>query len=608
MLGAEILTRAMSESGTSVIFSLSGNQIMPIYDACLAPGIRIVHVRHENAAVFMADACAQVSSRLHSPLRSPLQSPHPSSHLSSHHPHRGGRADGLHHPNFGVSLVTAGPGFANALGGLYSALMAESPVILISGDAAVAQDGKRAFQELSQITASAPFVKHAVRVTDAGSLAETWFECVSIATSGRPGPVHLVVPFDVLQSEVSENDFSTIALKPEPPSNQSNALAIPRLADTISALHAAKRPVVLTGPSMTASRLHNRLASLQEVMGLPVIAMESPRGLADPSLGKVKDVIKQADCVLLLGKLPDFTLGFCTASAVPADTLIVVDAESQSLQQSMTVLAERATRGVISVHCDPQLLLDALAEQYVRTPDHNQWHEQALQQLAAPPLIPESVSNTIDAREPETVRLPQQSESKVGPGLQLTPQLTPREVGNQVQKAIDHCEQSVLICDGGEFGQWAQACVRSDIRVINGPSGAIGGSLPQAVAAKIACPESMVFTMLGDGTAGFHLAELETSVREQAPIIVIIGNDSRWNAEYQIQLRDYGADRLHSCELGQNIRYDLAAVGLGCYGEMVQSETGLGKALAAAIKRCREEGQTTCINVSMSGWPAPVFG
>ena len=114
----------------------------------------------------------------------------------------------------GVALVTAGPGFANALGGLYSALMAESPVVLISGDSAVAQDGKRAFQELSQTTASAPFVKHATRVTDVNEVAGAWRECITIAISGRPGPVHLAVPVDVLlacllYTSPSPRDLST---------------------------------------------------------------------------------------------------------------------------------------------------------------------------------------------------------------------------------------------------------------------------------------------------------------------------------------------------------------------------------------------------------------
>ena len=605
MIGAEILTQAMVESGTSVVFSLSGNQIMPIYDACLEPGIRIVHVRHESAAVFMADAYAQiVNAQIDNVQKPDAQKPDaqkpgaqkPDVQKSGAQIQDARSAGARVSASCGVALVTAGPGFANALGGLYSALMAESPVVLISGDSAVAQDGKRAFQEVSQTTASAPFVKHATRVTDVNEVASAWRECIAIATSGRPGPVHLAVPFDVLLAEASDSSIASSDLQ----SGTADTVS----ADTsqadrdpsaiISALLAAKKPLVLTGPAMTPSRMPQRLHRLQKELGLPVIAMESPRGLADPSLGNLAAVIHQADCLLLLGKLPDFTVGFANSAKVPAQTLIVVDADERSLQQSVSVLADRTQveqGGIMAVHDNPVALADALCSQTIRSAEHTHWLDYAKQQLTVVPEVPSArVQPVQDAALTDQATL-----------------LTPQQIGNQVQQAVDQCEHSILVCDGGEFGQWAQACVRSELRVINGPSGAIGGSIPQAVAAKIANPRCVVFAMLGDGTAGFHLTELETSVREQAPIIVIIGNDSRWNAEYQIQLRDYGADRLHSCELGANVRYDLAAAGLGCAGAMVHTEAELTDALSAAVTRSRKQGQSSCINVSMAGWPAPVF-
>ena len=270
MIGAEILTQAMVESGTSVVFSLSGNQIMPIYDACLEPGIRIVHVRHESAAVFMADAYAQiVNAQFVNAQIDNVQKPGAQTQDVRS---AGARVSA----SCGVALVTAGPGFANALGGLYSALMAESPVVLVSGDSAVAQDGKRAFQEVSQTTASAPFVKHATRVTDVNEVASAWRECIAIATSGRPGPVHLAVPFDVLLAEASDSSIASSDLQ----SGTADTVS----ADTsqadrdpsaiISALLAAKKPLVLTGPAMTPSRMPQRLWRLQKALGLPVIAME----------------------------------------------------------------------------------------------------------------------------------------------------------------------------------------------------------------------------------------------------------------------------------------------------------------------------------------------
>ncbi len=136
--------------------------------------------------------------------------------------------------------------------------------------------------------------------------------------------------------------------------------------------------------------------------------------------------------------------------------------------------------------------------------------------------------------------------------------------------------------------------------MINGISGAIGGGIGYAIGAKCATPSSTVFLMMGDGTAGFHFAEFETAARYNIPFVAVIGNDLRWNAEHQIQLRDYGPDRLIGCELS-DARYDLAAAALGAHGEFV---TDLGE-LDAALKRAVESGKPACVNVVIDGLPAP---
>ena len=108
---------------------------------------------------------------------------------------------------------------------------------------------------------------------------------------------------------------------------------------------------------------------------------------------------------------------------------------------------------------------------------------------------------------------------------------------------------ATFVSDGGEIGQWAQALVKTDRRIINGVAGTIGVSLPFAIAAQLAHPDHPVVAVMGDGTFGFHMAEFDTAVRYDLPIIVVVGNDARWNAEYQIQLRQYGAERAKNCDL-----------------------------------------------------------
>jgi acetolactate synthase-1/2/3 large subunit len=170
-----------------------------------------------------------------------------------------------------------------------------------------------------------------------------------------------------------------------------------------------------------------------------------------------------------------------------------------------------------------------------------------------------------------------------------------------VQDVVSACDESVVICDGGEFGQSAQALTCGTARVINGVSGAIGGGLPYAMAAPVARPGATVFALSGDGSIGFHFAEFETAARHGLPFVMVIGNDQCWNAEHQIQLRDYGEGRLSGCGLTA-ARYDLAAEAMGAHGEFVTKAAELWPALERAVA----SGRPACVNVMIEGLPAPV--
>lgn len=168
MRGADVIARSLAAAGVEVIFSLSGNQIMVIYDA----GIRVIHVRHEAAAVYMVEAYAQLT-------------------------------DGI-----GVALATAGPGLASAMGLMFTSMMSESPVLLLSGNSPIAQDGAGAFQELDQTAISAPLTKALKRPLTADSLGNDLAEVINLACSGRPRPVHLALPVDLLMATAElDKDF-----------------------------------------------------------------------------------------------------------------------------------------------------------------------------------------------------------------------------------------------------------------------------------------------------------------------------------------------------------------------------------------------------------------
>jgi acetolactate synthase-1/2/3 large subunit len=161
---------------------------------------------------------------------------------------------------------------------------------------------------------------------------------------------------------------------------------------------------------------------------------------------------------------------------------------------------------------------------------------------------------------------------------------------------------AVLVCDGGEIGQWPQAVLSPRRRIINGPAGSIGASIPFAIAARAADPAATVIAVMGDGTFGFHMAEFDTAVRCNLPFVAVVGNDATWNAEHQIQLREYGPQRTHGCNLLPS-RYDLVATALGGHGELVTSAADLGPALQRALA----SGKPACVNVMIERVPAPVI-
>jgi acetolactate synthase-1/2/3 large subunit len=176
----------------------------------------------------------------------------------------------------------------------------------------------------------------------------------------------------------------------------------------------------------------------------------------------------------------------------------------------------------------------------------------------------------------------------------------PVELCRALRAVLDTRPNAVLVCDGGEIGQWPQAMLAPSRRIINGPAGSIGASIPFAIAARASDPAASVIAVMGDGTFGFHMAEFDTGVRCGLPFVAVVGNDAAWNAEHQIQLREYGKDRAHGCELLPT-RYDLVVQALGGHGELVTGASDL----APALERALASGKPACVNVMIERVPAP---
>ncbi len=518
-------------------FSVSGNQIMAVYDAAIDSGLQIIHTRHEAAAVHMADAWGRLTGEP------------------------------------GVALVTAAPGFANCLTALYVARLAESPVLLLSGDAAIRTDGRGGFQELDQVTMAGPVTKCSWRLTDPTRIREDLRRAVAVAMSGRPGPVHLSLPVDVLEAERALDAFLP-------------AVGVERMLtgakaevakEAIAILRSARRSILIGGAAVMRTAGFRELQVLGNEVGLPVVGTESPRGLNDPSLGALVNVTAEADVVVLVGKALDSTLNFGDPPAFhPKCRFLQIDADPGVLAQARRNIPES------------DRLYQVIADDVVAT--ISQCIRKATNGTHWDLAWSEDVRRAVDYR-PESWRLTSGNQRHTV------------EVLDAVQDFLECGRESIFISDGGEFGQWAQACIKAEKRVINGPSGAIGGGIPFAIGARAAFPEPRIVTVIGDGTFGFHALEFDTALRYDLPFIAVVGNDAGWNAEIQIQLRRFGTDRLTGCELLPT-RYDELANALGCYGRHAES----GREVRTELDSAWESKKPSCINVKVGRVAAPTLG
>jgi len=307
--GADIVIRALEQQGVARVFTLSGNHIMSLFDAALGRPIDLVHVRHEAAAVHMADAWGRLTGEP------------------------------------GVAMVTGGPGHANAVGALFTALGAESPMVLLSGHAATWEIGRGGFQELDQAAMAAPVTKASWMARSIATLADDVGRAIGISRSGRPGPVHVSLPSDVLDATIAGDLVSWPARQREGgvPLHEGIADAV------ISALQAASRPVILAGPHMSSRRGRTLLAELEQATGVPAVVLESPRGVADATIGAFADILWRADLVVLLGKALDFTVRWLEPPVAAASAgVIVLDPDGALVARAAREKGERLVIGAVS--------------------------------------------------------------------------------------------------------------------------------------------------------------------------------------------------------------------------------------------------------------------
>ncbi|MCK6577038.1 MAG: thiamine pyrophosphate-dependent enzyme [Anaerolineae bacterium] len=521
--GGEIVARVLKAQGVNTLYTLCGGHIAPIYDGCLNNSISLIDFRHEQAAAHAADAHARLTR------------------------------------NIGAALVTAGPGVTDAVTGVANAYQARSPMILLGGAAPLKTRGMGALQEMPQTDMFGAFTKASFTVERTEDIAPQLRRAFEIALHGRPGPVFVELPFDVLFNAVDAPDIGE-AIRPEPVEP-----ALDDLQAMFAILRDARRPVVIAGTQVYWEEAHTALRALADQTGIPVFTNGAGRGtlpMDHPQCFKSarSAATREADAIVLIGTPLDFRLKYGREDWNPAARLIQVENDRAELNHNR--------QADVAICANARLVLEALAEglQGVRYDD---W----LKALRA-------------KEDQKDAQLQQWMEIDSAP-------INHFRFAAQVSAAVD--EETLVIGDGGDI---VSACAkvitltRPAQWLDPGPLGCLGVGAPFAIAAKHLFPEKKVLIISGDGSFGLNGFEFDTAVRFNLPIVSIVGNDAGWGQIRTPQKNMMGPDRAVATSLAPT-RYDRVVEALGGYGEYVER----AEEILSALQRAFSSGKPACLNV-----------
>ncbi|HCC78514.1 MAG: hypothetical protein A2X25_09355 [Chloroflexi bacterium GWB2_49_20] len=537
--GGYLIAQALKNEGIKYIFSVSGGVLNPIYRACEEIGIQIIHTRHEAAAVFMADGWARTTG------------------------------------NPGVVLTTLGPGLTNVITGIFTAHLATSPIIVISGQVNQSMQDMQAGMAIDPIPLVSPITKWAKSVKETKRIPEYISGAFRNALSGRPGPVFLEFPSEVLRHQIERSEF-----EPHDPLNSrshSRPQGDPKdIKRAVELINNSERPLVIGGSGIFWSSAFNEFKALIDLYELPFFLARGGRGAvpenhplyfgpgyisANPVL---KDALKETDLLILLGHRLDFDLNFGNPASLNRNVKIIqVDIEANEIGRYRPVHL-----GIVA---------DA---------------QSALHQLTKTAIVKHKRSNHW-LSDLEQARSNWERENEETLSKEIVP-MHPLHFLKGIFEILPR--KSVLISSHGNIDFWADAYYRayqpgSYLRA--GQSGTLGAEIPYGLAAKLARPNETVVVIVGDGGFGYHCMELDTASRYGIPLIIAIGNDASWGAISLPQKRIYG--RTFSTNL-EFRNYERISEVLGGYGELVNSPMQIGNALLNAMN----SGLPSVLNVQIA--------
>jgi thiamine pyrophosphate-dependent acetolactate synthase large subunit-like protein len=527
--GGELVTRVLARQGVRHLFTLCGGHILPIYDACLKDGLAVVDTRHEQAAAHAADAYARLTRGL------------------------------------GVAVVVPGPGVTDAVTGVANAFAARSPLLLIGGASPLALKGMGALQEMEQLALFRSITKGAWAVPETRRIPEYLTRAIRTALSGRPGPVFVEIPVDVLMGTVDAAEVPVPevgpTLRPEPPAGDVERVA--------ALLARAERPALVAGSGVYWDDAPAALAAFAERAGVPVFMNGMGRGClpSDHPLAfqlARGTALRDADLVLVLGTPLDFRLGYGRPPAIAEHArLVMVDADGAEFGRNRPV--------DVGIEADVRRTLAALTG-----------------------LVPPGSAGRTEAWR-RRLRDKERAEQAKQAVLAASDQRPVSHYRLAAELAAVMDDATGLIADGGDVVTCASKIVplsRPAQWLDPGPLGVLGVGPPFALAAKLLHPERRVLLLSGDGAFGLNGMELETAVRFDLPLVCVVGNDGGWGMIRTIQASFYGRERLVGTSLPPT-RYDRLVEALGGVGETIDDPARLRPALERALG----SGRVACLNV-----------
>jgi acetolactate synthase-1/2/3 large subunit len=539
----ELAVAAARAHGVETMFTLSGAHVFPMYDGAVKaePPMRLLDVRHEQTAAFAAEATGKLT-------RVP-----------------------------GLAVLTAGPGVTNGVSAMAQAQFNGSPMVVVGGRAPANRWGSGALQEIDHLPIVESITKQARTLHTAAEVATGMDDAFTVARSSHRGPVFVDIPMDeFFNSSTGPASAGAPADRLEPDGDD--------LAAVATALAGAERPVLILGTDVWADRAEEAALRLVEALGIPTLTNGMGRGIVPGGhpllVTKARSAaLNGADLVVVVGTPLDFRLGYGAfggkEGATPARVVHVADSPGQ--------VSPHATLAA-SVAGDLSSVLDGLLEPVLRG-RRGDWSTWAAE-------LADVVKATV-ARDSELLT------------AEADPIHPARIYGELVPRLAD---DSVVIGDGGDFVSFAGKFVepqRPGGWLDPGPYGCLGAGLGAAIAARLARPSAQVTLLLGDGAAGFSLMDVDTLVRHDLPVVMVMGNNSAWGLEKGPMQMLYGYDVV--ADLAHRTAYDQVVSALGGAGETVTDPKQIGPAL----DRAYAAGVPYLVNVITdveAAYPRSTFG